>query len=257
MLIVISPAKTLDFETRIKTRKFTLPEFTADAEILSGIMRKKKPHQLRKMMGISDALAELNHDRFQTWQTEHDDDNSRQAVLSFMGDVYTGLDATSLSSRDLEFAQKHLRILSGLYGLLRPLDRMQPYRLEMGTALKNPRGKDLYAFWGDQPTASLNAQAAQLRTRFLINLASNEYFRAIDKAELEPEIITPIFKDRKGDKYKVLSFFAKKARGMMARHVIKNRIRRPDGMRDFAEEGYRFNEEMSSDSEYVFTREQQ
>ncbi len=256
MLIVISPAKTLDLESKISTRKLTVPEFIPEAERLVGVMRKKKPAQLKKLMGISDALAELNFERFQDWSECHDQKNSRPAILTFMGDVYAGLDAASLSARDLEFAQKHLRILSGLYGVLRPLDRMQAYRLEMGTALKIQQNKDLYQYWGERPTAALNAQAQELKTKYLINLASNEYFKAVDSKLLEPQIVTPVFKDRKNGKYKVLSFYAKKARGQMTRFIVENRIRRPDGLCDFDTDGYRFNESMSSNQEYVFTRDQ-
>ena len=254
MLTVISPAKTLDYDTPVKTRKHTEPEFLDQSSALIELMQKKKPAQIKKLMGISSKLAELNHERYQNWTLDHTSSNSRQALLAFMGNVYTGLDAHPLRARDITYAQQHLRILSGLYGLLRPLDRMQPYRLEMGIALKNPQGKNLYQFWGEQPTHKLNQQAAALRTRYLINLASNEYFSAVDRDVLIPTVITPVFKEKKGDKYRVLSFFAKKARGMMARYLIQQRIRKPQDMRAFNDEGYTYNEALSSDTEYVFTR---
>lgn len=254
MLIVISPAKTLDYESPMPSVKPTQPDFLDESASLVEVMRKKKPTQLRKMMGISPKLADLNHDRYLRWDPRHTAKNSRPAVLAFMGDVYGGLDARSLDARELTYAQQHLRILSGLYGLLRPLDRIQPYRLEMGTSVKNPRGRDLYRFWGDRPTQALNEQARKLRTRYLINLASNEYFKAVDRSCLEPTIITPVFKEKKGEQYRVLSFFAKKARGMMARYLICNRVRKPEDMREFKDEGYAYNAALSSDTEFVFTR---
>ena len=255
MLLVISPAKTLDYTSPIRTVKHTEPGFLEQSGKLVALMRKKKPAQLRALMGISDKLAALNHARFQSWSPANTPANSRQALLTFMGDVYTGLDAQSLNARDIGFAQKHLRILSGLYGLLRPLDLMQPYRLEMGTAVKNPRGADLYRFWGNAPTLALNEQAASLRTRYLVNLASNEYFKAVNVKLLEPVVVTPVFKERRGDDYKVLSFFAKKARGQMARYIIQQRIGKPEGLRNFNEDGYRFNETLSNTTKFVFTRD--
>ncbi len=255
MLAVISPAKTLDFDTPIRTRKHSEPEFGADANRLAAIMREKKPAQLRKLMGISENLATLNHERFRHWAKRPDAEHSRQALFAFMGDVYAGLDAGSLSAADVAFAQKHLRILSGLYGLLRPLDRIQPYRLEMGTALANPRGKDLYHYWGERIARALNEQAAGSRTRWLINLASNEYFNAVDSTALELDVVTPVFKERRGDAYRVLSFFAKRARGMMARHMITARARKPADLLGFDADGYAFNEALSSEREYVFTRD--
>lgn len=255
MLTVISPAKTLDFDTPIRTRRDSDPQFLAEAGELAAIMKTKGPRQLGKLMGISDKLANLNAERYRDWSEGNTPLNSRQALYAFMGDVYAGLNAQSLAANDVSFAQKRLRILSGLYGLLRPLDRIQPYRLEMGTSLKNPGGRDLYAFWQEQVTGALNEQARELRTRYLVNLASNEYFRAIDEDALEPEVITPVFKDGKNGDYRILSFFAKKARGMMARHIIRQRLRRPEGMRDFNDEGYRYNEALSTDDTYVFTRD--
>lgn len=255
MLVVISPAKTLDFETRLRTRRHTQPEFLPQSCELVGRLRGKKPAQLRALMGISADLAELNHARFQAWSADNTPENSRQALLAFMGDVYTGLDARTLAPGDIDYAQKRLRILSGLYGLLRPLDLIQPYRLEMGTRLNNHYGANLYRYWGQRPTLALNTEAAALRTRFLVNLASNEYFKAVDTQLLEPEVITPVFTDRSGDGYKVLSFFAKKARGMMARYIVQRRLRKPEGLRDFDAEGYRYDEAQSSRNTYVFKRD--
>jgi uncharacterized protein len=254
MLLVISPAKTLDYESRVRTVRHTEADFLAESDQLIALMRKKKPAQLRALMGISENLAELNHARFQNWEKAHTPTNSRQALLAFMGDVYTGLDARSLDSTDLTFAQRHLRILSGLYGVLRPLDRMQAYRLEMGTSVKHPRGRDLYDFWGDAPTEALNEQARSIKTRYLINLASNEYFKVVKLQQLEPQVIQPVFKEQRGDDYRVLSFFAKKARGLMARYIIQNRIRKPAALRDFDLEGYRYNEQLSDSTRYTFTR---
>ncbi|MEQ8232377.1 MAG: peroxide stress protein YaaA [Gammaproteobacteria bacterium] len=255
MLVVISPAKTLDFETPLTIRKHTLPEHLEATGELVGIMQRKKPADLKQLMGISDKLAELNVARYRDWQADPAA-NARQAVLAFMGDVYTGLDARSLPARDLDFAQKHLRILSGLYGVLRPLDLIKPYRLEMGTALATRRGANLYRFWGDAPTASLNLQARALRTRWLVNLASNEYFGVIATERLEPAVITPIFEDWSRDRYKVISFHAKKARGMMARFIIETRARKPLDLHAFDRAGYRYVAAASSEDRPVFRRRQ-
>lgn len=255
MLAVISPAKTLDFESPVRIRRRTEPEFIDQAAELAGVMRNKRPGDLKRLMGISDKLASLNVDRFQHWQGG-DVPHGRQAALAFMGDVYTGLDAASLEPRDFDFAQKHLRILSGLYGLLRPLDVIEPYRLEMGTDLATPRGKGLYRYWGGQPAEALNAQARAVRTRYLVNLASNEYFGAVDPKILEPTVITPVFKDWNKGKYKILSFFAKQARGMMARHIIKTRARKPADLESFTAGGYRFAPDLSDEAQMVFTRKQ-
>lgn len=256
MLIVISPAKTLDFETPLEVSKHTLPEFLAETESLVGIMRRKKPADLKRLMGISDKLAELNATRYRDWSDEPEAD-ARQAVLAFMGDVYTGLDARSLSRRDLDRAQKRLRILSGLYGVLRPLDLIKPYRLEMGTALKTPRGSNLYRYWGESPTVALNAQARALKTRYLVNLASNEYFGVIDRALLEPGVVTPLFEDWSRDRYKVISFHAKKARGMMARFIIESGVRKPEQLADFDAAGYRYEPSVSAAERPVFRRRQE
>jgi cytoplasmic iron level regulating protein YaaA (DUF328/UPF0246 family) len=206
-------------------------------------------------MGISDKLGVLNYDRYQEWSTPFTEDNAKQAVLAFNGDVYTGLDANSFKADEFKFAQKHLRILSGLYGLLKPLDLMQPYRLEMGTKFANQRGKDLYQFWGETITEALNKQLKSVKSDVLVNLASNEYFKSVKPKLLNAEVITPVFKDWKGDKYKIISFYAKKARGLMAAYIIKNKLTDVEAIKGFDYEGYCFNEGMSSAKEWVFTRQ--
>lgn len=253
MLAVISPAKTLDFESPLRTKKHTLPEFTSETAALIEVMRRQEAPDLMRLMAISAKLAAQNVARYRTW-SDDPAQNARQAVLAFMGDVYTGLDARSLGSRGLDSAQQRLRILSGLYGVLKPLDLIQPYRLEMGTPLATTRGTNLYRYWGALPTAALNAQLTSLRSPYLVNLASAEYFRVIDQKRLDGEVITPVFKDWSNGEYKVLSFFAKRARGMMARYVIEERPRRPAELRDFAGDGYRYDAKRSSATTLVFTR---
>ena len=256
MLIVISPAKTLDYETPPTTRKSTEPVFLERSAALVEDARKLDPADIRKLMGISEKLAELNHQRFMNWGTPFDRDNAKQSVLAFKGDVYTGLDADSMKAADLNFAQKHLRILSGLYGVLRPLDLMQPYRLEMGLKFANSGGKNLYEFWGDDIAANLNAQLRRLKSKVLVNLASNEYFKAVKPRSLDAEIITPVFKDLKHGKYRVISFFAKKARGQMARYIIDQRLEDVAGIKKFKLDGYQYNKAESTARDWVFTRDQ-
>lgn len=255
MLTVISPAKTLDFDTPPGTRKATQPEFLERSSELVEEARGLSPDDIRALMGVSDNIAELNHQRFMNWTTPFSLDNAKQSILAFKGDVYTGLEADSLSTKQLTFAQKHLRILSGLYGLLRPLDLMQPYRLEMGLKFANPGGKNLYEFWGSAITEALNEHVSRSGSKVLVNLASNEYFKSVRSGELEAEIITPIFKDLKGGKYKIISFYAKKARGQMARFIIDNALNEPDSMKKFKVGGYRYNKIESSAREMVFTRD--
>ncbi|HET8710848.1 MAG TPA: peroxide stress protein YaaA [Spongiibacteraceae bacterium] len=261
MLIVISPAKTLDFETPAPIDTCTQPQFLDESQILIERLRELDPIQIGKLMSISDDLAELNHRRNMNWSTPFSRANAKQALLAFRGDVYIGLQADTFTAQDFEFAQKHLRILSGLYGLLRPLDLMQPYRLEMGTALMNARGRNLYAFWGDRITAALNAELQQevaghkQREPVLVNLASEEYFKAVHPKALAARVVTPIFKERKGDAYKVVSFYAKKARGTMSRYIIRNRLNDVTELKRFAEDGYAFNAKFSTTDEWVFTRE--
>lgn len=255
MLMVISPAKTLDYDTPPVTDKSTQPQFVAEAQQLIGVMRNFTPLQLSGLMKISDKLAGLNAARFAEWQPQFTMENSKQALLAFKGDVYTGLDADSLDESGLDYAQTHLRMLSGLYGLLRPLDLMQPYRLEMGTRVANPGGKDLYEFWGDTLTEALNAYMEEQGMGTLLNLASNEYFKAVKPAKLKANLVNVDFKDQKNGQYKIISFYAKKARGLMARYVIQNRIDSVAGLRDFAVDGYYYSEEQSSPNHLVFLRD--
>ena len=256
MLIVISPAKTLDYETSPQTRKATQPALLDRSAQLIEAARKLEPDEIAELMGISENLAQLNHKRFMDWGVPFDLDNAKQSVLAFKGDVYTGLDAGTMSTADLNFAQKHLRILSGLYGVLRPLDLMQPYRLEMGLKFPNRGGKNLYEFWGDDITDALNAQLKTLKSEVLVNLASNEYFKSVKPKALNAEIITPIFKEMKNDSYRVISFFAKKARGQMARYAIDKRLEDVAGLKKFRVDGYRYNAAESTAREWVFTRDQ-
>ncbi len=255
MLTVLSPAKTLDYETPPTTRKTTQPEFMARAANLVNDARELDPAAIRKLMGVSEAIASLNHQRFMNWQPEATPDNAKQALLAFKGDVYTGLDADSLDGKGLTFAQKHLRILSGLYGLLRPLDLMQPYRLEMGLKFPNSGGKDLYQFWGEDITSALNTAVSKSGSPILVNLASNEYFRSVKPKALEADIITPAFKDLKNGQYKMISFFAKKARGLMARYIIDNQLNAPEALKDFDWAGYYFSPEQSTARDWVFLRD--
>lgn len=255
MLMVISPAKTLDYETPPVTEKNTQPQFVQEAAELIEVMRQFSPAQLAELMKISDKLAGLNVARFADWTPSFTPDNSKQALLAFKGDVYTGLDADTLSAADLDYAQVHLRMLSGLYGLLRPLDLMQPYRLEMGTKVANPRGHNLYEYWGDSLTEALNRYMEQQGQGTLLNLASNEYFKAVKPAKLKANLVNVDFKDQKNGQYKIISFYAKKARGLMARYVIQNRIRSVAELRNFDLEGYYFNEEQSSPNHLIFLRD--
>ena len=255
MLTVISPAKTLDFDTPPTTRKATQPRFLKRSAELVADARGLSPADIRELMGVSEKIAELNHRRFMNWGVPFSLDNAKQAVLAFRGDVYTGLDADSLSSAQLGFAQQHLRILSGLYGLLRPLDLMQPYRLEMGLKFANRGGRNLYEFWGDEINAELNRELKKSGSNVLVNLASNEYFQAVRPRTLDAEIITPVFKDLKGGKYKIISFFAKKARGQMARFIIERELNDPAGLKKFRTGGYRYNKAESTARELVFTRD--
>jgi len=256
MLALISPAKTFDFDTPAPTREASQPEFLAQAQELIDVLRPLAPHDISKLMGISDKLGVLNYDRFADWQPPFDLDNAKQALFAFKGDVYVGLAAETLQEGDWKFAQDHLRILSGLYGLLAPLDLIQPYRLEMGTRLANPRGKDLYEFWGSRITEAINAQLKRLTDPVVVNLASNEYFKSVQKKDLEAPLITPVFKDWKTDRYKIISFYAKKARGMMSAYLLKNRLTDAEGLKGFDEEGYRYNSELSTATEWVFTRDE-
>jgi cytoplasmic iron level regulating protein YaaA (DUF328/UPF0246 family) len=255
--MIISPAKTLDYESPLATTRYTQPALLDHSQMLIERCRALAPAQIASLMSISDKLADLNVGRFQNWTPAFTPDNARQALLAFKGDVYTGLEAHTFSEQDFDFAQQHLRMLSGLYGLLRPLDLMQPYRLEMGTKLDNPRGKDLYAFWGEIITQALNAAVAAQGDKVVVNLASDEYFRAVKTKNLQADIVKPVFLDEKNGSYKVISFYAKKARGLMSRFIITQRLTQPEQLKAFDLEGYRFDEARSQGNEYVFTRAQQ
>ncbi|HSV44998.1 MAG TPA: peroxide stress protein YaaA [Ramlibacter sp.] len=254
MLFLLSPAKSLDYETPLADLPHTLPEFPDQTQQLIGVLRKKSPRQISSLMAISDQLAGLNVARYQAWSPEFTASNARQAVLAFNGDVYDGLQARSLSAADLDWAQQHLRILSGLYGVLRPLDWMQPYRLEMGTALKVGRADNLYRYWGPRIAPYLNQRLAADASPVVINLASQEYFRSVDRAALKARVVDCVFEDWKGGQYKVISFFAKKARGLMVRHAITNRAATPKKLENFNLEGYAFDAATSQPDRMVFRR---
>ncbi len=255
MLTVISPAKTLDFETPPVTSEFSQTDYLDQSALLIEQLSQYSVNEITSLMKLSDKLAKLNLARYQAWQTPFTPANAKQSILAFKGDVYTGLDADSLDNQGLEFAQQHLRILSGLYGLLRPLDLIQPYRLEMGTKIKNIRGKDLYQFWGSQIREAIEAETA-FADGTLINLASNEYFKVLESKKLKARIITPIFKDWKNDQYKMISFYAKKARGLMSRYIIEHSINNPEQIKSFDSAGYHYYADMSEGNNWVFIREQ-
>ena len=255
MLAILSPAKTLDFDSPLTTDQHSAPEFTKESTALIKTLRQLEPSDIGSLMGISDKLAVLNHNRYAHWSAKFDDaSGARASLLAFKGDVYLGLDAQTLSKRDFTWAQKRLRVLSGLYGLLRPLDRIHPYRLEMGTALGNTAGKDLYEFWGGKVTQALNEALAGQRSKVLINLASNEYYKVVQAQNIDGRIVTINFKEWRRDAYRFVSFSAKKARGLMARYMIDQRAERADDLKAFDVEGYAFNEELSSRDEWIFTR---
>jgi len=254
MLIVVSPAKTLDYTTPPKTRKFTLPDYLDDSAELIHRMREFSSLDISELMKVSTKIADLNFDRFEAWNKKFTEKNAKQAVLAFKGDVYTGLDAESFTAKDFSFAQKHFRMLSGLYGLLRPLDLMQAYRLEMGTKLSTDRGKNLYEFWGDEVTEGLNFQLKKINSKYLINLASNEYFKVVKPKVLKGEIITPAFKELKNGDYKMIGVYAKKARGLLSRYIIQNQLSDIEDIKSFDVEGYKFNKKVSKGNNWVFTR---
>ncbi len=254
MLAVVSPAKKLDFDSHGKSVAGTIPVFLKEANILAAIARQLTRADLRQMMKLSDALADLNYARFQRFAAAPSQDDTRPAAFAFAGDTYTGLDAASLSDQDLAFAQDHFRILSGLYGLLRPLDAIQPYRLEMGRKLANPQGEDLYDFWRRPITAMLDEQLEGHKSRTVVKLASNEYFKVLDRKRLKAQILDVDFKEERGGMLKIISIFAKRARGAMARFIIQNRIEFPSELKNFTVGGYRFEPQLSNDGHYVFTR---
>jgi hypothetical protein len=257
MLFLLSPAKTLDYDTPVPAavaKKASDPLFTERSAELIGLLKARTPAEIASLMELSDALATLNVGRYAAWQREATPDNSKPAVLAFNGDVYEGLDANTLKPADLAWAQDHVVILSGLYGALRPLDRLQPYRLEMGTALPNPAGKDLYAFWGDTVAHYLAQRLQGEREPVVVNLASQEYSKVALRPALGARVVDCQFEDWKGGRYKVISFFAKRARGLMCRWAVQQRARTPKALRDFAVEGYAFDAAASSDDRLVFRR---
>jgi cytoplasmic iron level regulating protein YaaA (DUF328/UPF0246 family) len=254
MLMIVSPAKALDETSSVQTELHTQAEMLNQASELADQLKQIGPVEIGQLMHISDKLSELNYERFQAWQTPFPKQQAKQAAWLFKGDVYQGLDAYSLSEKAVDYTQNHLRILSGLYGLLKPLDDMLPYRLEMGTKFANKKGKDLYEFWGNDITDLLNKHLADSGSNTLVNLASNEYFKAVKKKQLNGRIITPIFKDWKNGKYKIISFYAKKARGLMARYAADNFVENAEDLKFFDYEGYQFNPELSSETDWVFTR---
>lgn len=256
MLTVISPAKNLDLDSPIPKLKTSQPALLDQARDLVAQLRPLAPHELSSLMGISDKLGQLNYDRYQQWRTPFNANNARPALLTFAGDVYQGLNAQTFAPDDFKFAQDHLRILSGLYGVLRPLDLMQAYRLEMGTKLSNPIGKDLYAYWNNDITEALNKQLKKLSCNHLVHLASHEYFKSIKSQYLQAQIVEPVFKDWKNGQFKVISFFAKKARGLMSAYIIKNKLTDCEDLKGFDWGGYQFNRAMSSDHQWVYTRKQ-
>lgn len=254
MLITISPAKTLDFESPLATTHFTQPELLKYSQQLIEKCRKLSSSDIASLMKISDKLAGLNAARFGEWQPNFTPENARQAILAFKGDVYTGMQAELFSEDDFQFAQQHLRMLSGLYGVLRPLDLMQPYRLEMGIKLKNKKGSDLYQFWGNTITEALNKAIEAQGDNVLVNLASDEYFKSVNPKKLNAEIIKPVFLDEKNGKYKVISFYAKKARGLMSRFIIQEKLTDKTQLKEFDLEGYQFNAAESEGNTLVFKR---
>lgn len=256
MLIVLSPSKTLDFESAPKTKKFTQPELIEDSKTLMTTLKKLKKDDVAKLMSLSDNLAILNYERFQIWKTPFTDKNAKAAMFAFKGDVYEGLNADDFKEMDCTFAQKHLCMLSGLYGVLRALDLIQPYRLEMGTALTTSAGKTLYDFWDEKITQQLNKYTKAAKTDILVNLASQEYFKVVKPKLLKADIITPVFKEHQQGSYKTVGIFAKRARGVMSRFIIKNRLFNVNDIKAFNEEGYSFNDKLSNHSDWVFTRKQ-
>lgn len=254
MLILLSPAKSLDYETPPHVKKHTLPQFVDESAALIEVLRPYTPAKIASLMDLSDALSTLNVARYAAWSPTFNSDNSKQAVLAFNGDVYDGLNAKSLSSKDLDWAQTHVAMLSGLYGILRPLDWMQPYRLEMGTKLTNPRGKDLYAWWGDQLAEHLSHELAKQGDDLIINLASQEYFKSVKRKALRARVVECVFEDWKSGAWKVISFHAKRARGLMARHAILTRAKGVADLLSFAADGYAYDAQASTSERLVFRR---
>jgi cytoplasmic iron level regulating protein YaaA (DUF328/UPF0246 family) len=255
MLFLLSPAKSLDYDTPAGALPHSLPGFAAQSAELIGVLKKKSPHQIAELMTLSDKLAGLNVARYEAWSPKFSASNSKQAVLAFNGDVYEGLDAKTLKPAQLEWAQAHVCILSGLYGVLRPLDWMQPYRLEMGTALSTTKGKNLYQFWGSHIASYLNERAAAEAVPVIVNLASEEYFKAVDKKALKPRVVNCVFEEHKAGNYKIISFMAKRARGLMVRYAIENKLSSVKKLESFNLEGYQFTADVSTSERLVFRRQ--
>ena len=256
MISIVSPAKSLNFDGSCSIKMYSQCSFLRDSQLLVNDLKKYSPKQISDLMKVSDKIGLLNADRYKNWSLPFNEGNSKQAVFAFQGDVYQGLEIDSFSEDDLIYAQDYFRILSGLYGLLKPLDLIQPYRLEMGTYFKNKRGKNLYDFWNTRITELLNKELELSKSQYLLNLASNEYYKVIQPNGLNATVITPIFKDFKNGQYKIISFFAKRARGMMASFHLKNKINNPEDLKSFNMAGYTFNDDMSIDNQLVFTRRQ-
>lgn len=254
MIIVLSPSKTLDFDSRPNIAMHTVPEFLGESVKLIKELKNYSVDEISNLMDISDKLATLNAKRYKSFKTPFTPENAKPALMAFKGDVYGPIEVELFHLKDFEFAQKHLRILSGLYGVLKPLDLIQPYRLEMGIRLPNSRGKDLYAFWGERITQALNRALEADKNKLLINLASEEYFKAVKPASLEGECIHMVFKDNQKGKLKIIGLFAKKARGMMANFIIKNQIINKNDLKKFTEGGYRFEPGLSDAGSWVFIR---
>ena len=257
MLALISPAKTLDYESALPTDQHTLPRLLAQSQQLVDLSRKLSASEIASLMSVSEKIAQLNVARFRDWNADLNFSNARQAMYAFKGDVYTGLNAYALSADDIDFAQQHLRMLSGLYGLLRPLDLMMPYRLEMGTKLSNPHGHNLYEFWGEQITQLINQDLQSSNATVLLNLASDEYYKSVQPNQINAEIIKPVFLDQKNGQYKIISFYAKKARGLMARYMIENKVKKVEDLQAFQSDGYYFDADSSLKGELVFKRDEQ
>jgi uncharacterized protein len=255
MIIILSPAKSLDFKSTVPHPTFTLPDYLSKAETIAAKLRKLKPKKLKELLEISSELAELNFQRYQTWHKADDPVNARQAVFAYKGDVYVGLDAYSFTMQDLEFAYSHLRIISGLYGILRPTDLIMPHRLEMGTSIKIGKANDLYSFWKTTITQNIKQAISEHPANTIINLASVEYSKSIDFKKINAKLISPVFKDFSNGEYKLISFFAKKARGMMASYIIRNKITDASQLKAFTQEGYYYNNNLSTEDKPVFTRD--
>ena len=255
MLVLVSPAKTLDYESELKIQDFSVASHLSDSKLLIEELQKKSPDDLSSLMGLSEKLSQLNFERNMNWvRPSKPSKTARQAIFAFKGDVYQGLDAISLSKAEINYTQKNLCILSGLYGFLKPLDLMYPYRLEMGTKMQNKRGENLYEFWGSKITKSINSLAKENKSTAIVNLASVEYFSVLKRDQLDLPIISPIFKDYKNGQYKIISFFAKKARGTMTRFIMQNKVKKIEDLNDFNLDGYRYSKKDSEKFSPVFLR---